>query len=49
MVIEYTHNLKIILIEKNSNVIIEDEAVLDEIKSILSKLRNVKLHYKELK
>ena len=43
MVIEYTHNLKIILIEKN--IIIEDEPVLDEIKSILSKNHTHKIEW----
>jgi hypothetical protein len=32
---EYTHNLKIILLD--NNIIIEDESILNEIKSILSK------------
>ena len=43
MVMEYTHNLKIILIENNS--IIEDKVVLDEIKSILSKNHTHKIEW----
>lgn len=40
---EYTHNLKIILLDNNS--IIEDKVVLDEIKNILSKNNTHKIEW----
>lgn len=41
---EYTHNLKIILVDEN-NIIIEDKDVLNEIKSILSKNHTHKIEW----
>ena len=41
---EYSHNLKIILIDNNNNII-EDNVVLDELKSILSKNNTQKIEW----
>jgi hypothetical protein len=41
---EYTHNLKIILID-NNNSIIEDNIILNEIKNILSKNHTHKIEF----
>ena len=42
---EYSHNLKIILIDNNNNNIIQDEDVLNEIKNILSKNNTHKIEW----
>lgn len=42
---EYSHNLKIILIDNNNNNIIEDNDVINEIKNILSKNHTHKIEW----
>jgi hypothetical protein len=42
---EYTHNLKIILLDNNNNSIIEDKVILNEIKKILSKNHTHKIEW----
>jgi len=32
---EFTHNLKLILVDKENNIIVDDDAFLDEIKDVL--------------